>query len=75
MWNIHKQAAIHLGVIIVVDVLFHFLYILTIPGDMKLLKQVSDWVLGLWVQLALSDLLTGLGQRNLVHQLFNGPNV
>lgn len=36
----------HLGVIIVVDVLFHFMYILTIPTDVKLLRHLSDWALG-----------------------------
>ena len=47
MWNIRQQGLIHLGVIIGVDVLFHFMYILTIPADMKLLKHLSDWALGL----------------------------
>lgn len=47
MWNISLQGLTHLGVIIVVDVLFHFMYILTIPTDMKLLKHLSDWALGL----------------------------
>lgn len=47
MWNISVQGLIHLGVIIVVDVLFHFMYILTIPTDLKLLKHSSDWALGL----------------------------
>lgn len=48
MWNISLQGLIHLGVIIVVDTLFHFLYILTIPTDLKLLKHLSDWALGLY---------------------------
>lgn len=47
MWNISLQGLIHLGVVIVIDVLFHFMYILTIPTDMKLLRHVSDWALGL----------------------------
>lgn len=55
MWNISLQGAIHLGVIIVVDVLFHFMYILTIPTDMKLLKHLSDWA------------LVGLAYFNLVY--------
>lgn len=46
LWNISLQGLIHLGVVIVVDVLFHFMYILTIPTDMKLLKHLSDWALG-----------------------------
>lgn len=47
MWNISVQGVIYLGVILGVDVLFHFMYILTIPNDMKLLKHLSDWALGL----------------------------
>lgn len=47
MWNISVQGLVHLGVIIVVDILFHFMYILTIPNDMKLLRHLSDWALGL----------------------------
>lgn len=46
MWNISLQGAIHLGVVLLVDVLFHFMYILTIPTDVKLLKHLSDWALG-----------------------------
>lgn len=46
MWRISVQGAIHLGVIIMVDVLFHFMYIATIPNDMKLLRHTSDWALG-----------------------------
>lgn len=46
MWNISVQGAIHLGIVIVVDVLFHFMYIVTIPTDMKLLRHMSDWALG-----------------------------
>lgn len=46
MWNISLQGVTHLGVIIVVDVLFHFMYILTIPTDLRLLKHLSDWALG-----------------------------
>ncbi|XP_041824668.1 hedgehog acyltransferase like, b [Melanotaenia boesemani] len=45
MWNISLQGLIHFGVIILVDVLFHFMYILTIPTDLKLLKHLSDWAL------------------------------
>lgn len=48
MWNISVQGLIHVGVIIVVDFLFHYMYILTIPTDMKLLKHLSDWALGLY---------------------------
>lgn len=46
MWNISVQGAVHLGVVIMVDVLFHFMYIVTIPTDMKLLRHMSDWALG-----------------------------
>lgn len=46
MWNISVQGAVHLGVVMVVDVLFHFMYIVTIPTDMKLLRHMSDWALG-----------------------------
>ncbi|XP_031706244.1 hedgehog acyltransferase like, b [Anarrhichthys ocellatus] len=55
MWNISLQGLIHLGAIIVVDVLFHFLYILTIPTDLRLLKHASDWA------------LVGLAYFNLVY--------
>lgn len=46
MWNITSKALVHLGVILVVDFFFHYLYILTIPGDMKLVTKLSDWCLG-----------------------------
>lgn len=46
MWNIIAWAVGHLGIIITVDVLFHFMYILTIPSDLKLVKQLTDWTLG-----------------------------
>lgn len=46
MWNITILALLHLGVILIVDVFFHYLYILTIPSDMKLVRQLSDWSLG-----------------------------
>lgn len=46
MWNITTKALVHLGVILVVDVFFHYLYILTIPNDMKLVTKLSDWCLG-----------------------------
>uniref|UniRef100_A0A3B3BJ93 Hedgehog acyltransferase like, b n=1 Tax=Oryzias melastigma TaxID=30732 RepID=A0A3B3BJ93_ORYME len=55
LWNISLHGLIHLGVVIVVDVLFHFMYILTIPTDMKLLKHLSDWA------------LVGLAYFNLVY--------
>ncbi|KAJ8375012.1 hypothetical protein SKAU_G00055920 [Synaphobranchus kaupii] len=55
MWNITTQAMLHLGAIIIVDILFHFLYILTIPNDVKLLKHLSDWA------------LAGLAYSNLVY--------
>uniref|UniRef100_A0A8C2QAX6 Hedgehog acyltransferase like, a n=1 Tax=Cyprinus carpio TaxID=7962 RepID=A0A8C2QAX6_CYPCA len=55
MWNITIHALVHLGAILVVDVFFHFLYILTIPNDLKLLKQLSDWS------------LAGLAYSNLVY--------
>lgn len=46
MWNISIQALLHLGVIIMVAIIFHFMYILTLPNDMKLLKHLSDWTIG-----------------------------
>lgn len=46
MWNITTKALLHLGVILVVDVFFHYLYILTIPNDMTLVNKLSDWSLG-----------------------------
>lgn len=46
MWNITTKALLHLGVILIVDVFFHYLYILTIPSDMKLVGKLSDWCLG-----------------------------
>lgn len=49
MWNISIQALLNLGVIIIVAVILHFMYILTIPSDMKLLKHISDWALGKYV--------------------------
>ncbi|XP_076848830.1 hedgehog acyltransferase like, a isoform X1 [Brachyhypopomus gauderio] len=55
MWNIFIHALVHLGAILVVDVLFHYLYILTIPNDMKLVKDLSDWS------------LAGLAYFNLVY--------
>ncbi|CAB1350026.1 unnamed protein product, partial [Coregonus sp. 'balchen'] len=48
IWNISLQGLVQLGAILTVDILFHFLYILSIPTDMKLLKHMSDWaVVGL----------------------------
>lgn len=45
VWNITTRALLHLGIILMVDVIFHYLYILTIPSDLKLVKQLSDWCL------------------------------
>lgn len=56
MWNITTKALLHLGVILVVDVFFHYLYILTIPSDMKLVTKLSDWCLGEWINSYLIDL-------------------
>lgn len=47
MWNISIQALLHLGVIVMVAIIFHFMYILTLPSDMKLLKHLSDWTIGM----------------------------
>ncbi|KAL7840788.1 hypothetical protein AOLI_G00261110 [Acnodon oligacanthus] len=55
MWNIFIQALLHLGVIIIMAVIFHFMYILTIPSDVKLLKHLSDWA------------IAGLAYLNLVY--------
>lgn len=54
MWNITTKALLHLGVILVVDVFFHYLYILTIPNDMKLVTKLSDWSLGEWSRFSLA---------------------
>ncbi|XP_012683458.1 hedgehog acyltransferase like, a isoform X1 [Clupea harengus] len=53
--DITSKALLHLGAILVVDVFFHFLYILTIPADMRLVKKLSDWS------------LAGLAYSNLVY--------
>ncbi|TRZ00390.1 hypothetical protein DNTS_013054 [Danionella cerebrum] len=55
MWNIVVKALLHVGIITFVGVLLHFMYILTIPSDMKLLKHVSDWA------------VVGLAYLNLVY--------
>ncbi|CAL8294181.1 unnamed protein product [Lota lota] len=55
MWSIGCHALLHLGGILLVDVLFHFLYILSIPTDMKLLRHLSDWA------------IVGLAYTNLVY--------
>ncbi|XP_010765452.1 hedgehog acyltransferase like, b [Notothenia coriiceps] len=55
LWNISLHGLTHLGVVIMVDLLFHFMYILTIPNDLKLLKHSSDWA------------LVGLAYFNLVY--------
>ncbi|XP_065114204.1 hedgehog acyltransferase like, b [Paramisgurnus dabryanus] len=55
MWNISIQALLHLGIITIVAIIFHFMYILTVPCDMKLLKHISDWA------------LIGLAYLNLVY--------
>ncbi|XP_056914000.1 hedgehog acyltransferase like, a isoform X1 [Takifugu flavidus] len=55
LWNITSKALTHLGVVLVVDFFFHYLYILTIPSDMKLVTKLSDWC------------LAGLAYSNLVY--------
>uniref|UniRef100_A0A3Q4BF04 Uncharacterized protein n=1 Tax=Mola mola TaxID=94237 RepID=A0A3Q4BF04_MOLML len=55
MWNITTKALLHLGAVLVVDVFFHYLYILTIPSDMKLVTKLTDWC------------LAGLAYSNLVY--------
>ncbi|XP_006011627.1 hedgehog acyltransferase like, a [Latimeria chalumnae] len=55
MWNIRVHAVVHLGAIIAVNVFFHFLYILTLPSDLRLAKALSDWA------------LAGLAYFNLVY--------
>ncbi|XP_063780421.1 protein-cysteine N-palmitoyltransferase HHAT-like protein [Pseudophryne corroboree] len=55
MWNIRVQAATNLLVIVLVDVFFHFLYILTMPSDLKIVNKLSDWE------------LAGLAYSNLVY--------
>lgn len=71
MWNISIQALLHLGVIMIVAVLFHFMYILTIPSDMKLLKHISDWALGMHVCLYSLTLLKFINvQKTTIAFLF-----
>ncbi|XP_008332448.1 hedgehog acyltransferase like, a [Cynoglossus semilaevis] len=55
LWNITTKALLHLGVILVVDVFFHYLYILSIPSDVTLVAKLSDWC------------LAGLAYSNLVY--------
>ncbi|KAF7245723.1 Protein-cysteine N-palmitoyltransferase HHAT-like protein [Varanus komodoensis] len=55
MWSIRVHAAVHLLAIVVVDVFFHFFYILTIPSDLKFVSRLSDWA------------LAGLAYSNLVY--------
>uniref|UniRef100_H3CR61 Hedgehog acyltransferase like, a n=1 Tax=Tetraodon nigroviridis TaxID=99883 RepID=H3CR61_TETNG len=55
MWSIASKALTHLGLVLLVDVFFHYLYILTIPSDMKLVTKLSDWC------------LAGLAYSNLVY--------
>ncbi|XP_053569730.1 protein-cysteine N-palmitoyltransferase HHAT-like protein [Bombina bombina] len=43
MWNIRLHAVVHLMVILLVDVFFHYMYILTIPSDLKFVSRLSDW--------------------------------
>ena len=57
MWDIILHGLIHLAVIIVVAILFHFMYIFTIPSDRKLLRQLSDWALGLGHLLEISTFI------------------
>ncbi|KAM4706307.1 protein-cysteine N-palmitoyltransferase HHAT-like protein [Rhinophrynus dorsalis] len=55
MWNIRLNALVYVLVIVLVDVFFHFLYILTIPSDLKFVNRLSDWS------------LAGLAYSNLVY--------
>ncbi|XP_075684898.1 protein-cysteine N-palmitoyltransferase HHAT-like protein [Rhinoderma darwinii] len=55
MWNIRVQAVVNVLIIILVDLSFHFLYILSIPSDLKFVKKLSDWS------------LAGLAYSNLVY--------
>uniref|UniRef100_A0A6J0VEZ7 Protein-cysteine N-palmitoyltransferase HHAT-like protein n=1 Tax=Pogona vitticeps TaxID=103695 RepID=A0A6J0VEZ7_9SAUR len=55
MWHIHVHALIHLVAIVVVDIFFHFFYILSLPSDMKFVSHLSDWA------------LAGLAYSNLVY--------
>lgn len=55
MWNIRVQAVVNLLLILLVNVFFHFLYILSIPTDLKFTNKLSDWS------------LAGLAYSNLVY--------
>ncbi|XP_032821660.1 protein-cysteine N-palmitoyltransferase HHAT-like protein [Petromyzon marinus] len=43
LWGINMGVCGHLLVVLLVDILFHFLYIVTIPADLSLLEDTSDW--------------------------------
>ncbi|KAM4029062.1 protein-cysteine N-palmitoyltransferase HHAT-like protein [Anomaloglossus baeobatrachus] len=55
MRSIRVQAVVQVLIILLVDVFFHFLYILSIPSDLKMVKKLSDWS------------LAGLAYSNLVY--------
>ncbi|XP_068790211.1 protein-cysteine N-palmitoyltransferase HHAT-like protein isoform X2 [Struthio camelus] len=55
MRKIRVQALLHVGVIVAVDIFFHFFYILTLPSDLKFVNRLSDWS------------LAGLAYSNLVY--------
>lgn len=76
MWNITTKALLHLGAVLVVDVFFHYLYILTIPSDMKLVTKLTDWCLGeaaahaVFIQLCLLK-----GQSTIQNWLYCQPRL
>ncbi|KAH0627654.1 hypothetical protein JD844_003694 [Phrynosoma platyrhinos] len=63
MWHIRVHAVIHLLAIVIVDVFFHFFYILTLPSDMNFVSQLSDWALATSTE----GLMTGCA--NLLHAI------
>lgn len=46
LWHIRAQAGLSVVAIMVVDVFFHFFYILTIPSDLKFASRLPDSALG-----------------------------
>ncbi|XP_013368974.1 PREDICTED: protein-cysteine N-palmitoyltransferase HHAT-like protein isoform X1 [Chinchilla lanigera] len=55
LWRIRAQAGLSVVTIVVVDIFFHFFYILTIPSDLKFASRLPD------------SALAGLAYANLVY--------
>lgn len=46
LWRIRTQAGLSVAAVTAVDVVFHFLYILSIPSDLKFANRLPDSALG-----------------------------